>query len=126
MEDHLRPVGPESEIQARGHTDIADHRNEIQPRELLFQFEAEVVHRRFGIVEQDQAADPEAGELPAEFGADGAGAAGHQHHLALEIGLDGFQVDLDLLPAEQVLDLDLADMQLFRRIAGHLVHGGSD
>ena len=70
------------------------------------------MHRGLGVVEKNELADAEPSQLAAKFGTDGTGGTGHQHHLVLEIGLDCAQVDPDLLPAEQVLDADLANLEV--------------
>ena len=126
VEDHLRPVRAEREVQALDLADVADDRHEGQLLEALLQLEAEGVHRGLGVVEEHELLHTEAGQLPAELGADGAGRAGHHDHLILEVRLDGVHRNLDFLAAQQVLDLDVSHLQVWRRGARDLIHRRSD
>ena len=108
VEDYLRLVCPEGEVESRNLADVADYRDEVEIRVVVFEFEAEVVHRGLGVVEEDEPLDAEAGELAAEFGADGAGGTGHHDHFVLEVLDDLFHRDLDFISAEEVFDLDFS------------------
>ena len=62
---------------------------------------------RLGAVHQEQALGTIGGNLAAEFAADAAAGAGHQHHPILQDQTDVFGFQLHSLPPEQVLDLDI-------------------
>lgn len=81
----------EGEIQAVGQPDVADHGDEFQLREALFEFEPQVVHRGFCIVEQDQFLDSERCQLAAQFRADRTGGSGDHDGFFPEIGDDFVQ-----------------------------------
>ena len=65
VEDDLRMVGAEGEVQTRNHAHVADYGDELQIGEAILQLEADVVHRGLGVVEQHELLDPERGKLPA-------------------------------------------------------------
>ena len=71
--------------------DVADHGDEFQLREALFEFEPQVVHRGFCIVEQDQFLDSERCQLAAQFRADRTGGSGDHDGFFPEIGDDFVQ-----------------------------------
>ena len=126
VEDHLRAEGPEGIIEARDHPHVTDHGNKIQFRIALLQLQTDVVHRRLGVVEQDQLLHSESHQLAAQFRTDRAGSSRHHDRLAAEIRDDLVHRDLDLLTAKQVLDLDLADRLLHQLAGDHLVDGRGD
>ena len=66
--------------------------------------------RPLGVVDEDQPRRPDARDLAAELRADRAAGAGDEHGVALEVRGDLVEVDLDLLAAEHVLDLDGTDL----------------
>ena len=126
MEDHLRTVGAEGVVQTRDHAHIADYGDELQIGEAVLQFETDVVHRRFGVVEEDELLDAERGQLPAQLRTDRTGGTRHHDCLATEVGDDLVHRDLDLLAPQQVLDLDLADGLPLHLAVYHLVDRGGD
>jgi len=73
------------------------------------------VHRRLGIVEQDQLPDAERRQLAAQLRSDRTGSTRHQHGFVAEIVHDLAQRNLYLLASQQVFDLDVADTALMRQ-----------
>ena len=70
MEDILRTEAVEDTLYTMNHTDITHDRLEMYLGEFVFQLEADVVHRGFGAVEEDQFLQSEGTELTAEFATD--------------------------------------------------------
>ena len=126
VEDHLRTVGAEGVVQTRDHAHVADYGDELQIGEAVLQFETDVVHRGFGVVEEDELLDAERGQLPAQLRTDRTGGTRHHDRLAAEVGDDFVHRDLDLFAPQQVLDLDLADGLPLYLAVDHLVDRGGD
>ena len=117
VEDDLRTVGRKCVVEPLGHADIADHRGEGQTGMALLEFEADVVHRRLGIVEEHEPPHAEAGQLRT----DRAGSARDENRPSAHPFADLVERDADLGPAQQVLDTDLAHDLLHQPAVGHLV-----
>ena len=49
-------------------------------------------------------------QLPAELGSDAASRAGHQDSLAPQVGEALLQIDLDRVPGQQILGIDLSSL----------------
>lgn len=126
VEDHLRTVGAEGEVQTRDHANVADYGDELQIGEAILQLEADVVHRRLGVVEQHEFLDSERRQLAAQLRTDGPRRARNQDRLAAEVDDDLVHRDLDLFTSQQVLDPDLADCLTLHLAVDHLVDRGSD
>ena len=75
-------------------------------------------------VEQDELARAEAGDLAAQLGADRAAGAGDQDALAGDLLGDGGHVELDRAAAEQVGDVDVAQVARGGSAADDLADGG--
>ena len=123
VEDHLGPPRTEGEIQTRRHADIAYDGHELEIGEPLLKFQPQIVHGGLGVVVEHQHLDSEAGKLAAELRTYGAGGARDHHGLALEVLDNLVHRNLYLLPAEQILDLDLPDPVVDKVSAHHLVYG---
>ena len=67
MEDYLRSPFAEDIVQTGWQADVTDDWRELELRELFFEFEADVVHRGLGVVEEDEFLDSETCKLAAEF-----------------------------------------------------------
>ena len=67
MEDYLRSPFTECIVETCRETDVTYDRYEVKLRELLFQFEAEVVHRGLSVVEEDKLVNSECRKLAAEL-----------------------------------------------------------
>ena len=107
MEHDLGPIGPEHEIQPGLKPHVANNRNEFQIRKTLFQFQAQVMHRGLGIVEQNQSADTERRQLAAQLRADRPRGTRYENGLSPETGNDLIHRYPDLLTSQQILDPDL-------------------
>ena len=121
VEHHLRAVFPEHEVESWLLPNVSDHRDEVKALEPFLEFEAEVVHRGLTVVEQHELLRAERRELAAELGSDGSRGACHHHGLAAEVLHYRVHVQLYLVAAEKVLDLDLADRRLHDPAVDHLV-----
>ena len=125
VEDYLRSPLSECIVQAREETDVSDHWDEVQFRELLFKLEPEVVHWSLGVIIEHKFFDSEGCELAAELGSDRSCGSGHHDCLALEVLDYLFHGDLDFRTHEKVLDLDVSE-GVVRLAVYHLVDRRSE
>ena len=109
VEDHLRMVLPECEIETLDLPDVTDDRHKLQFGEFLLQLQTDMVHRGLRIVEQNQLLNPEARKLATKLRTDGAGRPRHHHHLAPEVLYDGVHRDGNLVTTQQILNLQVTD-----------------
>ncbi len=72
--------------------------------------EADVVHRRLGLVDEDKFGRSELSDLANHLAADTAGSTGDEDALATQHGTDGIEVDLNLVARQKVLDVDLVEL----------------
>ncbi len=93
--------------------DIGHNGGSLQVAPLGVKFQADVVERGLGLVYQDELVGVEDGHLPHDFRADGAGRTRNEHTLAFQVRTNFLEVDLDGIPAQEVLNLDLADLASF-------------
>ena len=103
--------------------DVGDDGGGVDFGPFLLDFQADVVQRGFGRVNQDELEGIEHRNLPHDFTADGAGGARDEHPLPFQVGGNLLQVDLDGVAAQEVLDLDFLDGALLEGslpIIGHL------
>src|SRR6185369_14701734 len=80
----------------------------------------------FGPLDQKQAGGAVARDLPDELRADRAARAGHHHDASEEEFSDHVLVELNPVPSEQVLDLDVANPRHFHLPLQHLVEARND
>ena len=85
---------------------------------LVHELALDVEQRGLGDVDEDEPRRPDACDLAAQLGPDGAAGAGDEHGLILEVGGNALEVDLDLLAAEDVLHLDRPDLTGEVEVAG--------
>ena len=97
-------------VQAGAILDAADLGVEGDVGEGLAHFAVDFEQGGFGDFEADDAGGVEAGDLAAEFGADGAGGAGDQDDFAFERAADLVLFEADGVAAEEVFDGDVADL----------------
>ena len=90
--------------------DIGHDGGRFQVAPFGVKFQADVVERGLGLVYQDELIGVEDGHLAHDFRADGTGRARDEHALSLEVRANLLEVDLDGIPAQEVLNLDLADL----------------
>ena len=74
-----------------------------QGSQLAFEEEQAIL----GVVQQDQLPGAEREDLAADLRADAAGGAGDQDDPIVEESADRLAVEMDRLPAEQVMDIDI-------------------
>ena len=79
MEDDLRPVCPEGEVEPPREPDVPYDGREVQPREPLGELEPEVVDGRLGVVVEHEPPHSERGELPAQLAPYRSRGPGDQH-----------------------------------------------
>jgi hypothetical protein len=72
--------------------------------------ELDGVQRGLVAVEQVEPLGSVAGDLAAQLGADGSAGTGHEHPAPGEVAGDLVDADVDLVAAEQVLEVDVADV----------------
>ena len=124
--DDGRPVVLEDFFEAGAVLDVADDGDDLLLREGAFQVFGDAVEGEFAQLEDDQLARLEAGDLAAEFGADGAAAAGDQHGLALDHVAQATGVEADGVAAQQVVHVHIADLRDLDLPAHQLLHVGDD
>ena len=108
VEDQLRSVGIQHIVHAGGVPDGADEGHQIQVGITPLELHLDVVGVVLVDVEDDELLGVGLGDLAAQLAADAAAAAGDHDHLAGDEIQDLVQIDLDGVPAQQVLDIDLA------------------
>ena len=108
MEDNLRMVGAEHEVEAGSVTYITDDGHKVQLGETLFHLQTYIVHRGLGIVIHHQTLDAEGGQLTAELASYTACGSSHHDGLVLEVVDDFVQRYLDFRTTQQVFNLDFA------------------
>ena len=89
--------------------DVGNQRRSFDLLPLILEFQADIVQRGLGLVDQDHLVGVEHRHLPHDLAADGAGRTRDEHALPFQMGSNLLHVDLDGIPAQQVLDLDLLD-----------------
>jgi len=103
VEDDLGFIGIEQRCYLVLVTHVSDYGDECQVGKFLFQFQAQVVHGRFGHIQQDHLFDyVERGYLAAELAPDGTAAPRYEYRFVPEAVGHGFQVDAYFFPAQQV------------------------
>ena len=90
----------------------------------LGEFQVDLPQRVFAVVQQDQRAGAEGGDLAGEFAADGAAGAGDDDAPALDQARHAVAVERDLRAVEQVLDRDRAEFDRARLVAGSAARSG--
>ena len=110
VEDDVGPVALEHLAQPLAVAHVGEHGHARGEAALVDELALDVEERALGLVDEHDPRRLRARDLAAELGADRAAGAGDEHGLALDVGGDGVDVDLDRLAAEQVLDLDRADL----------------
>src|SRR5216117_1718599 len=110
MEHVVRPVQPEHLLQPVGVGDAADERHHFDLGIRLGDLEVGEVERVLGTLEQHQPRRPVGRDLARQLRADRAGPAGHEDRLARQVALDLFQLKGHRFAAQQVVDLDIAQL----------------
>lgn len=109
VEDNLGAVLLKDVADAVLDADVTDDGDEVEVREGLLKVEAEVVERCLGVVEKDELADAEGGDLGDQLGADAAGSPGDEDDFAGKGVGDLGAIVPDLIPHEEVLYADALD-----------------
>ncbi len=124
MEHHRREVG----CQHMGHLprvgDAADDRRNCGVGEALRKFLFHGVQGELAVFQQHDALRPVTRDLAAQFRADGPAGAGDQHHLLAQPFAQPRGVELHRVAAEQVVELDIADLRHRDPAAEQIVEGG--
>ncbi len=112
MKDHLGAVRVQNVFHALAVANIANNRHKIERRKLFGQLQAEIVHGRLGRIYQYQLANhAQLCRLPAELAAYGTGGPGDQEGFASELFLHGLHVYLNFLAAQQINNVQGAELQ---------------
>jgi hypothetical protein len=115
VEDDRGPVLVEDLAHLDAVLHVGDDRDTGDEPALAGELAVDLEEGRLGVVDHDEAGRTEPGKLAAELRADRASGAGHHHDLGADVTGDSFEVDLDRLAAEDVLDLYWAELR--RQIA---------
>ena len=106
---------------------VGQHRHGGADVAILLELAPDLEQVVLGVVDEHQPVRPDAGDLPAQLGADRAAGAGDEHDLARQVGADPLQLLAHRLAAQHVLDPHLAqlagDAQLARAVPQQLEHG---
>ena len=124
VEDQLGLVALEDVLDASGVADGADEHREIEVGMMAEQLLLDVVGVVLVDVEDDEASGMVGGDLSAEFGADGAAAAGDEDGASVEVVEDLVVVDDDGVASEEVLDLDVLHAGEADFAVGELIDAG--
>ncbi len=106
MKDDLGFFGGDNLVDLRAVAHIAQQRNRAQPREPLAQLHIDAVKGEFAIVEQDEPAGRERGDLPSQLRADRSPRAGDENAAAADEPRHALAVEHRLGAAEQILQRD--------------------
>ncbi len=110
VEHDVRPRLLEHLTDADGVADVGEHARLVGEQRAAVEHELHGVQRRLVSVEEVELRRAVPRDLPAELGADRAAGAGDEDRAAGEVAGDVLDVDVDLVPAEQVGDVDVADV----------------
>ena len=110
MEDDAGRVALEDPTHPCPVADVGEDGHARREAALRDELALDLEQRRLGLVDEDQPPAADVRDLAAELGADRAAGAGDQHRLVGQIRRDRFEVDLDRLAAEHVLDLHRPDL----------------
>ncbi|KAF5048285.1 hypothetical protein DSECCO2_451660 [anaerobic digester metagenome] len=103
MEDHLRPVRAEHGLNQGLVLHLPEDGHVVREAPLVHEFHFNGIQVLFPGIEEHELAGPEADDLTAQLGPDGAAGTRHQHHLVREVALDARLVEAHLLAAQQIL-----------------------
>ena len=121
VEDHVGLLAREQIVDQRRVLDVADDARDRQQRKVVGERRADLVNRGFRDVEKDELRGTEAGDLPAELGADRPAGAGHQRNAIAEPFGESCIVEHHRIATEQVVQLDRADCRQQRSPADQVV-----
>ena len=88
VEDHRRLLVGEQLLHPRGVLAVGQHRGQRAEVVLVLEVAADLEQVVLGVVDQDQPARLDAGDLAAQLGADRAAGAGDDHHAVAQVGAD--------------------------------------
>ena len=89
---------------------VREHRDRVEHVAVLDELAADLEEVVLRVVEQDELARADAGDLAAELGADRPAGARDEHDAAGQVAADAVEVHAHRLAAEDVLHLDLAHL----------------
>ena len=118
VEEHLRPVALEHLAHLRLVAGVGEHRDRGGEVALVDELALDLEQRGLRLVDEHEAGRAEPRELAAELRADRAAGARDEHRLVLDVRRHEREVDLDLLAAEDVLDLHRPDLGAEVEVAG--------
>ena len=110
MEDQLRMVFLEDNIQSVEVSNRTDDKTHVFVRVMVLKFLLEIICRVFIDVQNDEHLRVLFDDLPAEFGTDGSATAGDEYYLVSDVGSDFVDVVLDLVSSQKVFDLDFTQL----------------
>ena len=113
-------------LQARGVLDVADDGHEALFGEGALEVFGDAVEGELAQLVDDDLGGLEAGDLAAEFGADGAAAAGDEDGLAFQHLAQAAGVEADGVAAQQVVHVHVADLGDLDLAAHQFLHVGDD
>ena len=116
VEYQFRPVLIENRPDSRFVADVGDQRAAVDLRVGLSQLQVDLPQRVFAVVQQDQGAGAEGGDLAGEFAADGAAGAGDDDAAALDQPGHAVTVEWHLRAVQQILDRDGAKLDRARLV----------
>ena len=110
VEHHVGASRHEHPVQRHGVPDVAQDDAAVVQQRPPRQRQLDRMQGRLVPVEHDQLSGTEPGDLPAQLRADGASGTGHQDPLPGQVVGDRGDVGVDLVAAEDVGEVDVADV----------------
>ena len=126
MADQLGMIGGKHRINPRLIPYRANERHQIQFRMGELQLLLNGIGVVFVNIEDHQLLGMMLGNLSAQLTANGATAAGHQHNLASDVGVNFRQIRLNFIPAQQILHLNVSNLLDPNLTAGQLINAGQN
>ncbi len=111
MEDVGRTESSEDLLETGRIRDASHHRHHVDLRVDLGDLELGEVQGALRLLEKDQLARMESGDLASQLRADRAGAAGDQHHLPRQLAAHRRKVQVDYAAPQNILDLDIPQLR---------------
>ena len=111
VEDDTRSVGLEHLTHLGGVLDIGDNREAEQKTAFPRKLAVDLEQRRLGVVDENELERAEPGELAAKLRANRAACTRDHDDLTGDVARDRFEIDLNWLSTQDVLDLDRTELR---------------
>ena len=113
VEHYLRLIAVKGYLQPLGRAHITNEGHKVQLGVGFFQLQPYLVQGSFGHIEYHELLHTQFGHLATYLRADGACATGNHHNPIVEVVVNLLLVDFNLISTQQVLNADVAHLDLF-------------